>query len=907
MSHCREENNEYNEIMTLHANSENCKEQSDISGNSSPEMVALNWSNNSQHDQSETDNPNSTSNSSPEFITLASYEDQKNEELKADLSVNPSANITPLNSNNKCNVSDADSEKLERLSPSPESRHFFSTNVNAENNEMSQECDCVASPHIVYDNNNVCIQQESEQFSNDGVTAKVLVGKCLTGANGVNCDSSEGEKELPKRVDVAHSNVVTHLSETITNLKAEISRLESENQRLQADRSHEVYVVQLEALEKSILQYKTDLQRAEQISKQQAVQAEATAKQQSSVIRDLQEKLDKMTKMWEASKRETEAAVVRYAVSEKELMDQRKEREAADRRLKDAVKEREALSAKLRTAAAEKTRVCQMLDAKCHELTSMQKETERFKDDLNNRDIKIKWLQNKLRSETETHKETQAKVDKLTRSLAEAKEECEQVRKDCQEMIRAYQQSEKNRAVVLDQQLKEEQAKLILERYEREDKEEVSKHLQQELEALKAKHETMIAENNTLSIKVQNLEKERFEREQTLSRLRQAADSQQQDVADLRAQVAEMSALRMQLNHEQERLSASQEEVERLRQTNQELQQDTTACREREAELLDFTQRLTDKNVRLQSEFSATEAKARELELEAARLARQNSELQQRLSASAADLESERSARQNEAELLARALAERTAYTQKLEQQCSDLRGEQEIAARKHAAAVKELNRELQHLRRKYERCESPGLLGSHSRTSSCSSLPGSGCEINVNGQATASTAIQVTPPAADESSAVSVAVRGPSNAPSEPDRQALVERIVRLQRSVARKTEKLEFLEEHTKQLVAELQRKSRLVQNYVLREQTGALAPEASDNNKMEIAKHGGIMASLYSSKPADSHMTLELSLEINRKLQAVLEDTLLKNITLKENIDTLGREIARLTSQKNAVSTS
>jgi hypothetical protein len=28
----------------------------------------------------------------------------------------------------------------------------------------------------------------------------------------------------------------------------------------------------------------------------------------------------------------------------------------------------------------------------------------------------------------------------------------------------------------------------------------------------------------------------------------------------------------------------------------------------------------------------------------------------------------------------------------------------------------------------------------------------------------------------------------------------------------------------------------------------------------------------------------MTLELSLEINRKLQAVLEDTLLKNITLK-----------------------
>ena len=55
---------------------------------------------------------------------------------------------------------------------------------------------------------------------------------------------------------------------------------------------------------------------------------------------------------------------------------------------------------------------------------------------------------------------------------------------------------------------------------------------------------------------------------------------------------------------------------------------------------------------------------------------------------------------------------------------------------------------------------------------------------------------------------------------------------------------------------------------------------------------------MASLYSSKVTDSAMTLELSLEINKKLQAVLEDTLLKNITLKENINTLGQEISKIT---------
>lgn len=76
------------------------------------------------------------------------------------------------------------------------------------------------------------------------------------------------------------------------------------------------------------------------------------------------------------------------------------------------------------------------------------------------------------------------------------------------------------------------------------------------------------------------------------------------------------------------------------------------------------------------------------------------------------------------------------------------------------------------------------------------------------------------------------------------------------------------------------------RIIQSYVLREETGALSSEASDINKAHLSRRGGIMASLYTSHPADSGLTLDLSLEINRKLQAVLEDTLLKNITLKVN---------------------
>ncbi len=49
-------------------------------------------------------------------------------------------------------------------------------------------------------------------------------------------------------------------------------------------------------------------------------------------------------------------------------------------------------------------------------------------------------------------------------------------------------------------------------------------------------------------------------------------------------------------------------------------------------------------------------------------------------------------------------------------------------------------------------------------------------------------------------------------------------------------------------------------------------------------QMTKKGGIMASLYSHQQKDGAMNLDLSLEINHKIQAVLEDTLLKNITLK-----------------------
>jgi len=46
---------------------------------------------------------------------------------------------------------------------------------------------------------------------------------------------------------------------------------------------------------------------------------------------------------------------------------------------------------------------------------------------------------------------------------------------------------------------------------------------------------------------VQNLEKERFEYEHNLSKLKRLSDRQRQDIVDLQVQLAEMESLKIQL------------------------------------------------------------------------------------------------------------------------------------------------------------------------------------------------------------------------------------------------------------------------------------------------------------------------------------------------------------------------
>lgn len=89
-------------------------------------------------------------------------------------------------------------------------------------------------------------------------------------------------------------------------------------------------------------------------------------------------------------------------------------RDSAECKAKESGKQQELLQHKLREMQAERTRICNILDGKCREVADLQKEVERLKEDVNMRDIKLKWSQNKLKTEMDLQKETQQKLEKAT-------------------------------------------------------------------------------------------------------------------------------------------------------------------------------------------------------------------------------------------------------------------------------------------------------------------------------------------------------------------------------------------------------------------------------------------------------------------------------------------------------------
>ncbi|KFZ60392.1 Uncharacterized protein C10orf118 [Podiceps cristatus] len=671
-----------------------------------------------------------------------------------------------------------------------------------------------------------------------------------------------------------HQELILEICSEKDNLKDELKK------RTETEKQHVSIIKQLEARIE-------DLNKEVKASKDKLLTQDAAAKNAIQQLhKEMAFRMEQANKKCEEARHEKETMVMKYVRGEKESLDLRKEKEILERRVRDANKEIEKHTNKIKQLSQEKGRLHQLYETKDGEATRLNREIEKLKEEINSHVIKVKWAQNKLKTEMDSHKETKERLKDATTKLTEAKEEADQIRKNCQEMIKTYQESEEIKSNELDAKLRVTKGELEKQIQEKSDHLEVHHAKIKELEDLKRTFKEGMDELRTLRTKVKCLEDERLRTEDELSKYKEIINRQKTEIQNLLDRVKTVDSLQDQHQRDEQEISALKEEVDGFSSLIADLQKDIEGSRKRESELLIFTEKLTSKNAQLQSENNSLQSQLDKLSYSERELQNQLECVQQSKDDLATKLQKEEERRKLEVETLQAQLASEQKELTALKTHVDELKDELATQKRKHAANLKDLTKQLQLARRKLDQMENGNYDKEVSSMGSRSSSSGS-----LNARSS-------NEDRSPENTGSSVAV----DSFPEVDKSVLVERILRLQKAHARKNEKMEFMEDHIKQLVEEIRKKTKIIQSYILREEAGTLSSEASDFNKVHLSRRGGIMASLYTSHPADSGLTLELSLEINRKLQAVLEDTLLKNITLKENLQTLGTEIERLIKHKH-----
>nr|XP_016941891.2 coiled-coil domain-containing protein 186 [Drosophila suzukii] len=593
-------------------------------------------------------------------------------------------------------------------------------------------------------------------------------------------------------------------------------------------------------------------------------------------------------KEMDTANREKEATVIKFAMKEKLLIDAKKEKEAVEKQLAEAKKEVKNVSTRFLAVSEEKSRMTYIIDEKCNEVRKYQRECEKYKTELGHLESKLKYHINKLNIETEAKAVVERKLEEEKNAPNKMEEKANEKLKmefEANTILLKHEITSKTEAL---DKVTKEQLKLS----------ETNKELQHQLQEITTEHNQLTEEFNRLRDLHNSVEA--------------SYSNELLNSAKLRGQLEELQLLRTQNTINEEKLSEEQQRVQQLEALAQDNESDLKQLKVKKQELLTINKEMSELIVQLQNDICLAEAKAQGLDAENKLLKQEKLSYDSKYNQLEQQLSLEASEKSEERLLLAKHLSEKTKLYELTKQKLEDVQGDYEATQHKHATVLKELHRELNKYKRGVTESKTPisycsncqqAINGypaenppqrTHSRSSSHGSLHSGSRRASESSEsetvASSATTVQQPPPQQDLQAV--------------PSKKVLVERILRLQQATARQTERIEFLENHTAALVAEVQKKSKVVQHYMLRDQTaGALTTSRSDQNKSELVKYGnGIMAAIYggSSKAGGESkaMSLELSLEINKKLQTVLEDTLLKNITLKENLDVLGIEVDNLT---------
>ena len=568
--------------------------------------------------------------------------------------------------------------------------------------------------------------------------------------------------------------------------------MESQNEVLQIKDSYEKKINDLELTQTTLED------KIQSLEKQLTTCQEDFEKTVVEVKKNLTCKLDQATKQADTAKKDLESMVIKYAMSEKQVIEAKKTRETSEQKVKEVLKDKDSLQGRIKALTTDKTSLTTALDRKIVEHANSIKEIERLTNDLKGKDVILKQTQQKLNHSQNLHDELKEQILNLNNVMEVLKGELEACKDKTAQSMEREQQVEQDVARVHELELK----------------------LNDELAGVEA------AKQEMESIK-QNFQDQLNQERQLVSDKEALLEAQIKTTQDIEKRLQEMTS------------------------HNQDLQTEIEACKHKDEELSDLNDRLKDKITSCQEEIAKLSQENQDLknQIQVIRSEKDmcnglKESLQQQLDS----LQKEFEHKNQEGQA---SLAEKTNTIAHLKAKVDELENDKRILSKKHANSLREMTKELQRKKQEISLMTSSSMessslpipvtdgLSATSRTSSSSSL-------DVLAQSTSNNESpesdkKKTPSSSNGTSSESsgkineeVPSLDSSSLP-ELSRQSLVERILKLQRMLNKRSEKVDFLEDHNHQLVEELKKKTRLIQFYLLREESGALTTTEMDKNKV------------------------------------------------------------------------
>lgn len=452
---------------------------------------------------------------------------------------------------------------------------------------------------------------------------------------------------------------------------------------------------------------------------------------------------------YEVAKKEKEYAVVRYAMLEKNIIDANNAKEFSARKLKDAQREIDTLNHRLKAIIGER-------DKSFKEIRDCIRENETLKYDLQACETKLKWNQVKMKQEINTKIELEKKFMDATQQLQQITEQRQQ-QIDCE---RKFEQ--------------EQGAQLIMLKHSVDEKERNLSITQKNLTDLKTEFAELSERYEKLLIEYDRQHKHSTELNEQIEKKDEIVKYQEKVIEENQQQLKNDEQIRLDCEKEVARLTVTIHNLKAIDENYKEQAEEMTILRSKEDDQLRLLKDLTEKCVLVENKLILANSKASALLLDNERLNKDNKSRLKSIHDLDDELEKLKDKHNDEIKLFNRILSDEKNRCKTLESQLDNVSGDLEATKNKHSQIVKELNRELILIRSKRENGKQNEL------------------ETDENGtKYQHSNSHQLSD----------------SDAPSK---KALIDRIVKLQRQLAKQTEKIEFLENHCVALFNELKSKS-------------------------------------------------------------------------------------------------